>query len=244
VAAYVFASYENKKTYAEIRDLYHAGDEEVNKKKAADQLSRQDNLFESVQNPVQPIAKKINLKFNDLVKQNKDIVGWIKINNTKIDYPVTQADNNEFYLAYDVNKIKNAAGSIFMDYRNQVGSLNRNIIVYGHDMNNGSMFADLLSYESKWNFDNKSIIAFDTLYADGKWKIFSAYTTNFQFDYIKTDFRSTEEYMAFLDTIKAKSIHKSDVELTGDDTILTLSTCSYAFDDARFVVHAKLIKSE
>jgi sortase B len=247
IVAYFNASGENKKTYAEIRKLY-VGVPSV--------------VYQTYQTPVETSSpkpliwvnyphnsqvlteKKPNPKFNKLLKQNEEIVGWIKINSTNIDYPVTQASDNLFYLDNDVNKLKNPAGSIFMDYRNLADGDNRNIILYGHDMRTGAMFANLLGYQSKWNFDNKSIIEFDTLYADEKWQIFSAYTTDSHFDYIKTDFRTNEEYLAFLKTIQAKSIHSTSIVLTEADTILTLSTCSAASNDARFVVHAKLIKGD
>jgi sortase B len=246
VGAYVLDSYENKKTYSNIKDLYYAEPEkeatgEPISPPAGDHSSEPDSTqaVESIEVEAFP---EIQAKFTELQKQNEDIAGWLKIDKTKIDYPVVQAADNDYYLDKDVNKQKNAAGSIFMDYRNKLGGDNRNIILYGHNMKDGSMFADILHYESKWNFDNKSIIQFDSIYADAKWQIFSVYTSDVNFDYIKTDFQSDEEFKAFLDEIKAKSLHPSDIEVTENDRILTLSTCSYAYNDARFVVHAKLLQ--
>jgi sortase B len=244
IVVYFNASSENKKTYAEIRKLYVGVPSNVYQIPVETSSSMPISWVNHPQNSQVLIEKKPNPKFNELLKQNEEIVGWIKINSTKIDYPVTQASDNQFYLDNDVNKLKNPAGSIFMDFRNLADGDNRNIILYGHDMRTGAMFANLLGYQSKWNFDNKSIIEFDTLYADQKWKIFSAYTTDSHFDYIKTDFSTNEEYLAFLKTIQAKSIHSTSIELTEADTILTLSTCSAASNDARFVVHAKLIKGD
>jgi sortase B len=234
VAAYLLDGFENKRTYAEIRNFYY--------EEPVARPTIQDKPPEQTPQPLIAVEKKVNAKFTELIKMNKDIVGWIKIDDTKIDYPVVQGKDNEFYLHHDINKKKNVAGSIFMDYRNKVGEYNRNIILYGHDMKNKTMFADLVAYESRWNFENKATIEFDTVYGDGKWVIFSAYTSDSSFDYIKTDFASDKEYQAFLDTVKGKSLHHSDVEVTAQDTILTLSTCSSAFEDARFVVHAKLLK--
>jgi sortase B len=236
VIFYLLDGYENKKTYAEIRNFYY--EEPVARPTSLDKLPEQTPL------PLIAVEKKVNAKFTNLLKMNEDIAGWIKIEGTQIDYPVVQGEDNEFYLHHDVKKKKNVAGSIFMDYRNEVGGYNRNIILYGHDMKNKTMFADLVAYESRWNFENKATIEFDTVYGDGKWLIFSAYTSDSSFDYIKTDFASDKEYQAFLDTVKGKSLHHSDVEVTAQDTILTLSTCSSAFDDARFVVHAKLLKHD
>jgi sortase B len=152
-----------------------------------------------------------------------------------------QADDNVFYLERDINKNPNAAGAIFMDYRNNASGSDRHTILYGHNMKDGAMFAELLRYESRWNFENRSIVQFDGLYGDAKWEIFSVYTTEAKVDYLQTDFPTDDAYLSFLETIQAKSLHPKDATLTIDDRILTLSTCSYAYHDARFVVHARLV---
>jgi sortase B len=119
----------------------------------------------------------ISPKFKPLLEKNDEIVGWLRIDDTPVDYPVTQTDNNEYYLTHDVNKKENITGSIFMDYRNNIKGYNRNTILYSHSMKNGTMFGAVLRYESRWNFENKPIIEFDTIYGDEKWEIFSAYKT-------------------------------------------------------------------
>jgi len=238
IGAYFLDGYENKKTYEAIRDVYYEAP-----------ASPSHAAFPSaipVAVPAEPAPdaaahRRISAKFAPLVARNADTVGWIKIDGTKIDYPVMQAEDNEFYLTRDADKNDNAAGSIFMDYRNDAGGKNRNVILFGHDMKNKTMFANLLEYESRWNFENKATIEFDSIYEDARWIIFSAYTTDTSFDYIRTDFKSDEEFGTFLDTVKAKSLHRSEVEVTPQDAILTLSTCSSAGDDARFVVHAKRV---
>lgn len=241
IGVYERDGYENKKTYEGIRDAYY-GEPAVQgaapwTNAATDQAKP---ISVAVPSAEPKVAAKLefNAKFAELVKVNEDIVGWIKIDETRIDYPVVQAEDNDFYLNNDVNRKSNVAGSIFMDYRNKVGEANRNIILYGHDMKNKTMFAGLIDYESRWNFENKAMIEFDTIYGDAEWVIFSAYTTDSSFDYIKTEFDSDEEFQGFLDTVQAKSLHASDVKATAKDTILTLSTCSSAYEDARFVVHA------
>ncbi|QJD87036.1 class B sortase [Cohnella herbarum] len=241
IGVYAWDGYENKKTYEGIRDAYY---EEPIVQGAAPKTNPATDQAKPISVAVSSAAAKIpanlefNAKFADLVKLNEDIVGWVKIDETRIDYPVVQAEDNDFYLSNDVNRKSNVAGSIFMDYRNKVGEANRNTILYGHDMKNKTMFAGLIDYESRWNFENKALIEFDTIYGDAKWVIFSAYTTDSSFDYIKTEFGSDEEFQVFLDTVQAKSLHASDVKVTAKDTILTLSTCSSAYEDARFVVHA------
>ncbi|RKP53070.1 SrtB family sortase [Cohnella endophytica] len=237
IGAYEKDSYVSKKTYADLRDVYY--EQSLDRVAYPSALNAKAGALTGLPTPVHKAKPEFNAKFSDLVKVNEDIVGWVKIEGTRIDYPVAQGEDNEFYLNNDINRKSNVAGSIFMDYRNELGGENRNVILYGHDMKNKTMFADLVSYESRWNFENKATIEFDTLYGDGKWVIFSAYTTDISFDYLRTDFQSDEDYQLFLDTIKAKSLHRSDVQVSAKDSILTLSTCSSAYKDARFVVHAK-----
>ncbi|MCL6457591.1 MAG: class B sortase [Gorillibacterium sp.] len=242
LAAYWQENHDSKLMNGEVRSLYYQDSanamnlNEVNK-----QLVAVNGL------PVAPkdmvAVRPVQPKFVDLLKQNEDIVGWLHIADTEIDYPVLQAKDNEYYLHHDVNKNTNRAGSIFVDYRNTLSAATRNTILYGHHMKNGTMLADLLQYASRWNFENKKIIHFDTLAGDQQWIIFSAYTTDPTFDYIRTDFLSDEDYQQFLNDIKAKSRYPSAVEVKYTDSILTLSTCAYAYPDARFVVHAKLLAS-
>lgn len=252
IIAYQTASSKNKKTYSEIERLYYKDvlAEQIKGPKIVASISHSDEQIDNVQidelqmleKVDQPQVLLIQNKFNELLKKNEEVVGWLKIEGTVIDYPIAQAVDNEFYLKRDIYKEKSVAGSIFMDYRDDIESENKNTILYGHYMKNGSMFGELKNYKRKSNFENNSIIEFDTLYNSEKWEIFSVYTTDVNFDYIRTDFNTKQEYKFFLDTLQSKSIHKSDVKLTEDDVILTLSTCSYDFSNARFVVHAKLIK--
>jgi sortase B len=232
--------YQNKTTYNSLYELY----DPFPLTAISDESEVEIEAFESEYMPItlkdQP---EIQVKFNKLLEMNADTIGWITVEGTHINYPITQTDDNDFYLNRDFNNKENIAGSIFMDFRNQIKNTNRNIILYGHSMKNGTMFGDILKYESKWNFENHNIIQFDTLYENYTWEIFSAYVSDKDFYYIQTDFDSDEEYKTFLQTIKEKSFHPSDMEVSEEDKILTLSTCSYASNNARFVVHAKLIES-
>ena len=174
--------------------------------------------------------------------KNEDIVGWIRVPGTPIDYPVAQGEDNTFYLTHGSDKKKLKAGTIFLDYRCDGLALRRNNILYGHHMKDGSMFAALLEYKDPDFFEENRIIEYSTTKELTKWEVFSAYVTNPSFYYIRTDFASDEVYESFLRQIQGKSLHKTDVELTGSDDILTLSTCDYDFDDARFVVQAKRVE--
>lgn len=182
--------------------------------------------------------------FSELLKVNKDIVGWIKIGKTRVFYPVVQAKNNEYYLTRSIyhKRIKN--GTIFADYRNNMVDLDQNTILYGHNMHDYSMFGDLLFYLEKWFFDKNRFVTFETLYEDMKWEVFSVYQTDTDFNYLITNFKTPQEYKNFLEIIQSKSVFETNVKLTSDDKILTLSTCKKdrRFKDGRLVVHAKLVK--
>jgi sortase B len=186
---------------------------------------------------------QIQDRFKPLFKINADVIGWIHIDDTLIDYPVLQTNNNEYYLSKDLYRKDNVNGSIFMDDQNRINAKEKHWILYGHNMKDKSMFMALLNYESKWFFDHHPIIDFDTLYENKKWRVFSAYYTDITDNYLRTDFKNKEEYTAFITAFQNKSLHPTNVTLNENNTILTLSTCSNTNDEARFVVHAQLIPS-
>lgn len=184
----------------------------------------------------------IDVDIAKLKEKNQDTVGWINVNNTNVNYPYVQKDNNNFYLEHSYDKTYNAAGWVFMDYRNNSNLDNKNTILYAHSRLDDSMFGSLSeTLKSKWykNKDNH-IIRISTETENSLWQIFSIYKIKEELYYITTDFSKDEDYQQFLNTIKARSIHNFNATLTTNDKILTLSTC-YS-DDIRIVVHAKLIK--
>ena len=184
----------------------------------------------------------IQVDFNDLIIMNPDTVGWIQVNNTNINYPIVQADDNDYYLNRSYDKSYNEAGWVFMDYRNNNDFSNRNTIIYAHSRLDKTMFGSLSkTLKSNWyqNKDNH-IIKISTPYENSLWQIFSVYTIEAEAYYITTDFSSDDEYMNFLNTLKSRSKHNFNTSLNSSDTIITLSTC-YS-DNVRTVVHAKKIK--
>src|SRR5699024_10762423 len=131
------------------------------------------------------------------------------------------------------------AGSIFMDYRNDITSENLNTVVYGHRMKDGSMFQHLTKFLDEDFFKSHLTFEYDTLYDSYEAEIFSVYNTLTDFNYIQTDFSSKEEYGELLDKMQEKSRFKTDVEVSADDQIITLSTCDYELDqnEGRLVIH-------
>ncbi len=177
----------------------------------------------------------------DMSNINDDYVCWIEVPGTNIDYPVLQSNDNSYYLNKDIYKNYLASGSIFLDYRNN-DFLDKNTVIYGHYMRNNTMFGQLKNFKKKSFFYENNIIKISKRNGETlEYKVFSAYTTSSKDNYIQTYFNSCEEYKEFINKIVNKSIFKSNENISIDDNILTLSTCSYEFKNARMVVHAKLI---
>ena len=179
--------------------------------------------------------------YEKLLSLNSDSVGWLKINNTNIDYPVVQGTDNEYYLSRNYYKKRDYNGWVFMDYRNSNEELNDNTIIYAHNRyTSGVMFGTLNNIEKwKW-YSNKEnhIIIFNTLNKQMKWKIFSFYSLDVTNDYLFINFENKEKYQKFIDKITERSNYNFGTTVTSDDKILTLSTCLDG--GKRFVVHAVL----
>ena len=187
----------------------------------------------------------LNVNFSELLRTNSDVVGWIKVEGTKVNYAVVQGDDNDYYLKHDIYKNENSAGWIFADFRVDLNNLRRNTIIYGHNMNNKTMFGSIPStlLSSKWqNNSNYHYIKMSTPRTNTIWKIFSVYTTEPTVDYLRTVF-DNDEYRNFIDTIQQKSFYNFNTDVSVDDYILTLSTCDNS-GKKRMVTHAKLIKYE
>ena len=185
----------------------------------------------------------IDVNFDNLKKINSDVVGWIKVNGTNINYPFVQSKDNKYYLTHSFDKSYNNAGWVFLDYRNN-NINNRNTIIYAHGRTDKTMFGTLRKVlNNGWiNNTNNYVIKISTEKENSLWQIFSIYhipTTN---DYLQTEFKDEREYQRFLNILKNRSNHNFNTSITSNDTILTLSTCYN--DSEKMVVHAKLIKKQ
>ena len=183
----------------------------------------------------------INVDLNDLRGINSDTVGYIKVNNTNINYPVVQTTNNTFYLTHTFDKTENKAGWVFMDYRNHNDNFDTNTILYAHGRLDNTMFGSLRKViKEEWytNPDNY-ILQYSNDYYSSKWQVFSIYRVKETDDYIKTNFSSNEEYNSFINLINGRSIYDFNVSVTTNDNIITLSSCYN--DTDRMVLHAKLV---
>ena len=185
----------------------------------------------------------INVDFNGLKRTNPDVVGWLKVNGTNINYPFVQSSDNDYYLTHSFNKSYNGAGWVFLDYRNN-GTNNKHTIIYAHGRSNKTMFGTLKNVlNNGWlNNTNNYVIKISTETENSLWQVFSVYRIPTTSDYLQTNFNDDIEYQNFLDMIKDRSVHNFDTNVASTDNILTLSTCYNNSD--KMVVHAKLIKRE
>lgn len=186
----------------------------------------------------------INVNFNELLQKNPDTVGWIKVEGTKVNYPVVQTTDNKYYLSHAFNKSSNQGGWIFADYRVNFKDFGKNTIIYGHNMNNKTMFGSIpnMLYNSYLSNSSNYYIKISTPTSNTVWKVFSIYTIEPEVYYLKTNFKS-EPYSNFINTIKNRSIYNFGINVTTDDKILTLSTCDNT-GTKRVAVHAKMINIE
>lgn len=190
-----------------------------------------------------PEPETMEEKFARLTSINKDIKAWINVANTNIDYAVVQASDNDYYLRRNIYKKYSYSGSIFMDYRCSIwDKATSNIIIYGHNMKADNMFHQLQKFKKESFFKNEGNII--TLYtSEGiiTAKVFSVYVTDTNYNYLQSSFADTSSYEEYIDSITSKSMFPSSLSVSPEDRIITLSTCDYQFDDARLVIHAKII---
>lgn len=181
---------------------------------------------------------------SELKKQNKDLVGWIKVENTSIDYPIVQTDDNLHYLNHSFDGKKSLYGWIFADYRNHFDTLSQNTIIYGHNVRGTNLLFGSLKkvLEPNW-YQNKTnqVLQFHTEEGSYRGEIFSIYTIPVTSDYLVTTFYSDQSFKSYVNQEKERSIYEFGVSVEPGDSILTLSTC-YQDGNHRLVVHAKLVK--
>ena len=174
----------------------------------------------------------------ELKSINSDYKMWIQIENTNINYPVVQGSDNDYYLKHNFRKESNISGTVFVESANDIDN-DKNIILYGHNMRNGTMFNNITNYkeESFFNEDNKiSIIMNNTLY---EYEVFSVYVKNVSEVNLAIGFANEDEFINYAYNEAEESLYKKDVDFSAEDNLITLVTCSYEFTDARTIVVAR-----
>ena len=174
--------------------------------------------------------------FEALHAINPNVVAWIFIEGTNINYPVVQGKDNSYYLYRLFDGSYNGAGSIFMDYRNESDLSGRNTVLYGHHMQNGSMFNQITEYKDQAFYDAHPVCLVMTPDKNYKLEFFAGYVTDMNSQAWKLEFASDEEYALWLEDATARSTFTGSVKPTAQDRVVTFSTCTYEYDDARYVL--------
>lgn len=192
------------------------------------------NLSESGETEPAPVGPTID--FAGLKEINDDCVAWIYIEDTAINYPVVQGTDNSYYLKHLIDGKWNSAGCIFLDSRVDSNLSDRHSIIYGHHMKNGTMFSGLTKYKKQDYYEAHSEGLLITPERTYRIEFFAGYVANVNDSAWDIGFESDEDYEAWLQQAKDRSIFKSPLSPAVTDRVLTLSTCSYEFDNARFVL--------
>lgn len=189
-------------------------------------------------------------KFAALRDQNSDFIGWISIEDTKLDFPVMYAPNNkDFYLRHDFNKEYSIYGVPYLDEKTTLGANDQseNLIIYGHNMKTGTIFGCLTGYKQAGYYEEHPYIQFDTVYGDGTYQVFAAFSidvvadTSFVYNqYVDMDEATYNEYV---DEVIARSDVDTGIRPTYGEQLLTLSTCEYSTDNGRYVVVARRVEN-
>lgn len=180
--------------------------------------------------------------YQDIAQTYRDFAGFVFVPDTKISYHVFQGEDNNTYLRHNRDGKKRESGEIFLDYRCDAANLSRHLILYGHNMRNGTMFHDLNSYKHKDFFKQNPVI---TLYYKGEkyeYEVFSANVVLADINFIRTKFKSDDDFVDYFAEFKTYSKFENDVTVGPKDQVLTLSTCTYEYDDSRFIVQARRIR--
>lgn len=190
---------------------------------------------------LQTVGEHINgVDFKSLKRINPDVVGWIAAKGTGIDYPVVRGKDNEFYLHHLFTGERNKLGSIFMDYRNHSDFSDKNTIIYGHNMKDGSMFFSITKYKDQQYYDNFPTMLLYTPAGNFKVELFAGIVINGNYESVRTNFKDNHDFQSYIDSLKNKSTFNSNTIIKADDKIITLCTCSYEFNNARYALYGKL----
>ena len=189
-------------------------------------------------------------KYKALHELNNHMVGWIKIENSPIDYPVLEVEgDNDYYLHKDFYGEYSKPGQIIFDYRCDAAGPSTNIILHGHQMGDNTMFGSLVHYKKKYWFNSHPRIQFDTIYEEGEYEVFAAflskvYNTNDDvfkyYNFINAD--TEEEFNYYIENVKAMALYDTGITPVFGDELLALSTCEYSQENGRLVVVARKIK--
>ncbi len=235
-------------------DAKQAGDEIDALGELVEESENEPDDAPDVSEPVEIIApsgekKNVLKKYKKLYKKNNDVIGWVKVDDTPINYPVMYTpDDNEYYLHRNFDKKDDSNGMPFLDAACDPDDPYQNLLIYGHHMRSGMMFAHLMDFENESFYKKHKIIRFDTLYEQGDYEIIAVFRSQVfpvdsdafkYYDYI--GHLSKKRFEEYVDGIQKLSLYKIDIKPEYGEQLLSLVTCAYHVDEGRFVVVARKI---
>ena len=200
--------------------------------------------------PPEEAEPEILAEYAALYEQNSDLVGWISIEDTRINYPVVQSpDNPNFYLNHGFDKGKTDYGCPYVSEICDVSKPSDNLIIYGHHKKNGTMFSDLKKYRKQSFWEDHKTFRFDTLYEKQTYEVIAVFKTvvytksanEFRF-YRFADAKTPEEFDEYITKCKELALYDTGVSAVYGDELLTLSTCEYSSKNGRLVLVAKKVE--
>lgn len=225
-----------------IRSVEHTSNLVENK--ASDEETNQSELSQDDSRNNEPILDI----YKDLHDFNENFSGWLYVEDTGIEYPVMQGPDNKFYLSHDMNKVYDKYGMLIMDVNCNNKYDSPHFIIYGHNVNSGKLFGELLFYKEEAYYNYHPIINFDTLYECGKYKIYAAILTNVNIAqgdsniFTTFNFETEEDYNKLINWAKSNSLYNIEYTPNYGDELLTLVTCEHSNEAGRFIVMAGKIK--
>lgn len=183
----------------------------------------------------------ITADFDALLAENGDVVGWLYCEDTNINYPVVQGKDNDYYLHRGWDRKESRAGAIFMDAKNKPDFADNNTIIYGHHMKNGGMFAGLSDFADQEFFDAHPVMWLLTPEQTYKVELLGGYLTSDSSDSYTIFTGAGEEFDEYLRKVAADSDVQTEAEMPEDGHYIMLSTCEYNFENARYVLHGRLV---
>lgn len=186
--------------------------------------------------PAPDVSRWPQVDFEALSAINPDVIGWIYMDGTNIHYPIVQGQDNDYYLNHLFDGTRNRSGSIFMDYRCASDFSDRHTIIYGHHLRDRTMFTNLMQYKKQAFYDEHSVILLVTPTAYYQVRVFSGYVSSTRANAWDLDLDDAG-HAAWLEEIREKSCFQTAYAPGPEDAIITLSTCTYEFENAKFVLH-------
>jgi len=222
-------------------------DKKANKELQANTISTVDNITDEKEEKNQEIIDKVT----ELQQENEDVKGWIKIENSNINYPLLQGEDNNYYQNRNYKKEISNYGSIFIDEASNLEDVNSNVIIYGHNMKDKEMFQNLLNYADKDYYEEHKNIEIITNEKTMKYEIVTVFKSRIYYQnetnvfryYYCTDLNTEEKYNDYIKKCKKIELYPTGVDAKYGEQLITLITCEYSQDNGRMVVVAKRIDS-